>query len=99
MAELTAELSRARSEAAAISNLSSSQLRTLASENEAARTRIVARLEEVSRAERCCSICMDLPKDTVLVPCGHLYCRTCAASISTCAECRMGIEQRVRAYL
>ena len=42
-----------------------------------------------------CSICMSVATDpTELVPCGHLYCTTCCASLTKCPACRCFIKQR-----
>ncbi|KXS21813.1 hypothetical protein M427DRAFT_151085 [Gonapodya prolifera JEL478] len=50
-----------------------------------------------------CVVCMDNPKDTVLVPCGHLaMCYDCAEHLRTtvgvCAVCRQEIMMVVRTY-
>jgi hypothetical protein len=50
--------------------------------------------------ERRCSVCFsdEVRKDTVLVPCGHVFCAGCAAQLSECAICKASIQQRCRAF-
>jgi regulator of replication initiation timing len=43
-----------------------------------------------------CSICVDRPKDTVLFPCGHLFCFSCSEGLIECAKCQKPIEQRLQ---
>ena len=46
-----------------------------------------------------CIICMEEPRQTVLMPCGHmLACATCAAQLDDCPTCRKRITSRVRVY-
>lgn len=51
-----------------------------------------------------CSICIDRPVNTALVPCGHCYCAECLAVIiesrkSCCSLCRVRFRDTLRLYL
>ena len=51
-----------------------------------------------------CVVCMDAPKDCVMVPCGHqCVCEACAqqltqATTPTCPVCRALIRETMRVY-
>lgn len=47
-----------------------------------------------------CNICMDNPKSTVFVPCGHRSCLECARSLtsSKCPFCRSEIKDVIKTY-
>ena len=43
-----------------------------------------------------CMICMDRPKNTVLVPCGHCLCSSCVLRVERCPMCRAQIERTIK---
>ena len=46
-----------------------------------------------------CRICMENPKNVVLVPCGHFgFCLECIKKLAQCPTCRTDIAQRVHVY-
>ena len=50
-----------------------------------------------------CQVCMDAPKDTALIPCGHRTCETCAKRFlnerpKLCPICRSSITSHIRVF-
>ncbi|XP_067283843.1 tripartite motif-containing protein 16-like [Pseudorasbora parva] len=57
----------------------------------------------ISQDELMCSVCLDLLKDPVTIPCGHSYCRSCITScwdqeekkrVYSCPQCRQTFSPR-----
>lgn len=45
-----------------------------------------------------CSVCLDRPKDSACVPCGHRLCSQCIKQLQSCPECRQDIRESLRCY-
>ena len=88
----------------ALAELTVKELEALKADQEAAveRTRAAAiRAREADAVEKSklCTICERSPRDCVLTPCGHTFCRECAERLATCANCRGPITSRTRVFL
>lgn len=60
----------------------------------------VGNSNEGGECENECVICLCVPKDTVLVPCGHFcVCSSCAANVPSCPMCRTVIQFRQKVFL
>uniref|UniRef100_A0A3B4XWI1 RING-type domain-containing protein n=1 Tax=Seriola lalandi dorsalis TaxID=1841481 RepID=A0A3B4XWI1_SERLL len=58
---------------------------------------------QLNEEKLCCSICLDLLKDPVTIPCGHNYCKNCIKSFweekcqkkrHSCPQCRQTFRSR-----
>jgi hypothetical protein len=103
LAQLTAmatQVSLARDEAERASQITAAV--------DAERTKIVEEMKAQDAAERACTVCMDRPKSTVLIPCGHrCVCSECAAVLTArskpvekqiCPICRKKIERTLATF-
>ncbi|CAI5678087.1 unnamed protein product [Oreochromis niloticus] len=60
-------------------------------------------MNQMDQTKFCCSVCLDLLKDPVTIPCGHSYCMNCIQSfwdeeekkkIYSCPQCRQTFTAR-----
>ncbi|XP_063318829.1 tripartite motif-containing protein 16-like [Pelmatolapia mariae] len=60
-------------------------------------------MNQMDQTKFCCSVCLDLLKDPVTIPCGHSYCMNCIKSfwdeeekkkIYSCPQCRQTFTPR-----
>ncbi|KAH6557013.1 hypothetical protein KP509_1Z142200 [Ceratopteris richardii] len=68
----------------------------LASESERASNAV--KEAEAARALWVCRICLTLEVNSVLVPCGHVLCRSCCSSVARCPFCRQLVTTFVNLY-
>lgn len=64
---------------------------------------VAAAPPDLPAVDMTCGICYERNKDTVFVPCGHMFCRTCAARLSgrdaPCPFCRARIQRVIHVTL
>jgi len=64
---------------------------------------VTATPQDLQPVDMTCGICYERNKDTVFVPCGHMFCRTCAARLSgkdaPCPFCRARIHKKLHVTL
>ena len=61
--------------------------------------RLLKKEKEKEEKRPNCTICMENPIQTALVPCGHTCCENCAVKIQRCHMCQGGNRNRIRIYL
>lgn len=82
------------------------ELEKITSKLNSLRKLIVTGLDEIIKPEdaskKMCPICFESEVNTVLVPCGHTYCRGCAENDRSrnakCPQCRSVINARVKLF-
>ena len=96
VADVQRAAAAAATEAAAAATRAAASAADLKSELAAARRRLAD-----AAAAFTCSLCLDRPLDTVVVPCGHLFCAACqrTMAVTTCPMCRTRISAATKAYL
>ena len=46
-----------------------------------------------------CKICFDNVIDTIIIPCGHCYCRNCSNNMSKCYICQQNIQEKYKIFV
>lgn len=46
-----------------------------------------------------CAICLERPRNTAIIPCGHTFCDSCISLLSNCSFCRGNILQSIKIFL
>ena len=71
-------------------------------------SRIREKIQELEVQDKRCPICLDdaLPRDHVLVPCGHAFCEPCATrqavwteTAGKCAVCKSAVSFSMKAFM
>lgn len=57
-----------------------------------------AKEAEVAKTAWSCRICLSSEVDTAMVPCGHVLCSRCSASVQRCPFCRAYVTQKMKIY-
>eukprot|EP01012_Entosiphon_sulcatum_P036011 TRINITY_DN4580_c0_g1_i1.p1 TRINITY_DN4580_c0_g1~~TRINITY_DN4580_c0_g1_i1.p1 ORF type:complete len:260 (-),score=41.22 TRINITY_DN4580_c0_g1_i1:198-938(-) len=58
-----------------------------------------ARELEQMKDDRLCSVCLERPKDMLIVPCGHIAtCMACSKRLHKCPLCRASVQRMYRAH-
>mmetsp|Transcript_60502 Transcript_60502/g.100435 ORF Transcript_60502/g.100435 Transcript_60502/m.100435 type:complete len:230 (+) Transcript_60502:55-744(+) len=97
--DLEAQLAKARGEGAILAHLPLTELEDLYEQAQNAASQLRACLKRKRDAENHCPICMERPKNTAIVPCGHFACDTCIHQLTQCHVCRGEILHRLRTYM
>jgi len=71
---------------------------TLSSLPAGEQSRVMQELKDILADKKACSICMNLDKDTVLIPCGHLTCGSCSVPLTKCPFCSLTIRRKQSIY-
>lgn len=60
--------------------------------------RLACDMHRVLGGEKQCKICFGATADTVLMPCGHAMCQSCAKRVSCCPYCNLSFCSQQRVY-
>lgn len=60
--------------------------------------RLACDMHRVLGGEKQCKICFGATADTVLMPCGHALCQSCAKRVSCCPYCNLSFCSQQRIY-
>jgi len=60
---------------------------------------ILKQLRDEQASKSLCCVCLDLPPNTVVMPCRHKHlCQCCADNLTHCPLCRVPIQQRIELF-
>lgn len=65
---------------------------------------VVTAVEDLREEAECearkkkCPICWERMSTHACVPCGHMYCDRCVATLHVCASCRGDVRQKIKIY-
>lgn len=90
-----AKLSKAQEEKAELEAKVNALLGTTESTPAPADDKADGSLKAGSSTAASCTICSKQSSSAALVPCGHKFCGTCSAGLSTCPDCNVPVMTRV----
>ena len=103
---LRTEVARLNGEPDQLSSLSAEELIALHGHVQGTSNKIQREIMERHRNDAdaaLCPICLDRPKDTALISCGHVLCATCALwahqRVQQCPTCRSQVNGRLRIFI
>ncbi|CAH8355075.1 unnamed protein product [Eruca vesicaria subsp. sativa] len=53
---------------------------------------------ETAKSQWVCKICLIKEVDITIVPCRHVLCRECSASVARCPFCRLQVTRTIRIF-
>ena len=60
---------------------------------------VIQPIVQQANTNNTCSICMENPITTAIIPCGHTFCSNCIHTTNTCHICRVQIGSKLRIFI